>query len=503
MNARSLILVTVDCLRADHVGFLGYARPTTPFLDSLAHESTIFSNAIVAGAPTYFSFPAIMASRYPLALGRDVVGIAPGEPTIATQLQAAGYATAAFIAGNPYLTSRFGYDQGFDEFRDFLEVVPRGEGVLSPTNSAPSELNRRIRSLASRTPLTAASYEELYFRYCQRRAARENIPMDTLRRYPAAHIVIDEVLSWLGKIGDRPFFLWIHLMDPHHPYYPPEEALAALGTPMPSQRARFLNSFWVRENLSVRRLRRYRDDVISLYDAGIHWVDRQLARLVHELKQKGRWDQTAFALTADHGEEFLEHGNRYHSPVNLHESLIKVPLLLHAPGTTKAQSVNAPFSLVHLAPTLVEAVGLKPGGGFSGGFKGHTGWPHSPANALPDQPAIVECLDGCNNPLYREDRLRPRLLAVRDRNLKLVMNFRDKTDSLYDLERDPDENSPLPSNALAKERGRLVQIARDHVQSLRTQRDAQLRLRARMHELRQLMPEKIAAPKLTHEHSAV
>jgi arylsulfatase A-like enzyme len=83
----SLVLITVDCLRADHVGFLGYERLTTPFLDSLAPHSVVFSNAIVSGAPTYFSFPAIMASRHPLALGRDVIGIAPGETTLAKVLQ--------------------------------------------------------------------------------------------------------------------------------------------------------------------------------------------------------------------------------------------------------------------------------------------------------------------------------------------------------------------------------------------------------------------------------
>jgi len=63
MKKRSLVLVTVDCLRADHVGFLGYSRPVTPNLDNLAEDSVVFSNAIVAGAPTYFSFPAILASR--------------------------------------------------------------------------------------------------------------------------------------------------------------------------------------------------------------------------------------------------------------------------------------------------------------------------------------------------------------------------------------------------------------------------------------------------------
>src|SRR5579864_9164769 len=118
---KSIVLVTVDCLRADHVGFMGYERPTTPFLDSLASESFVFPAAIVAGAPTYYSFPAILASRYPLALGRDILGLAPDEPTLATALKQAGYVTASIGAANPYISSRFGYEQGFDVFRDFLD----------------------------------------------------------------------------------------------------------------------------------------------------------------------------------------------------------------------------------------------------------------------------------------------------------------------------------------------------------------------------------------------
>src|SRR5947208_12150147 len=117
----SLILITVDCLRADHVGFLGYDRPTTPFLDGIAGESIVFQNAIAAGAPTYYAMPAILASRYPLALGRDVLGIAPEESTIASVLQESGFGTAAFSAANPYICSRFGYDHRFQVFADFLQ----------------------------------------------------------------------------------------------------------------------------------------------------------------------------------------------------------------------------------------------------------------------------------------------------------------------------------------------------------------------------------------------
>ena len=103
--------MTVDCLRADHVGFLGYQRPTTPFLDSLAKQSFVVPNAIVGGVPTYYSFPAMLASRSPLALGRDLIGLAPREASLPGELKKAGYETAAFVAANPYISSQFGYNQ--------------------------------------------------------------------------------------------------------------------------------------------------------------------------------------------------------------------------------------------------------------------------------------------------------------------------------------------------------------------------------------------------------
>jgi hypothetical protein len=81
------VLVTVDCLRADHVGFTGYIRPATPFLDSPAAESFGRPAVIVAGTPTCYSIPAILATRYPLSLGRDVVGLAPDEVILASFLK--------------------------------------------------------------------------------------------------------------------------------------------------------------------------------------------------------------------------------------------------------------------------------------------------------------------------------------------------------------------------------------------------------------------------------
>src|SRR5947207_8555333 len=167
-TSSSLILITVDCLRADHVGFLGYKRPTTPFLDSLANESLVFRNAITAGAPTYYSLPAILASRYPLALGRDVLGIAPEENTIPSVLKEYGFHTAAFSAANPYLSARFGYDQAFDCFRDFLEAEKLEFPAEGLHSGFLARANQALSSLCHSIPGFGKVYDELYFQYCQR-----------------------------------------------------------------------------------------------------------------------------------------------------------------------------------------------------------------------------------------------------------------------------------------------------------------------------------------------
>ena len=484
MSKRSLILVTVDCLRADHVGYCGYSRPVTPFLDSLAKTSLVFSEAIVAGAPTYFSFPAILASRYPLGLGREILGIAPGEPTLASVLRECGYQTAAFVAGNPYLTERFGYDQGFEQYQDFLQSESHAAPSNAPQNgSRPwSNVNRQMERLSRKTKVTASAYDELYFRYCQWRSRRGISSMDQLRRYPSADVLVGEAISWIQSLQDRPFFLWIHLMDPHHPYYPPQEALSSLGfSNISTQRALFLNSFWNRGDIGASRLERHREEIITLYDAGVRWVDQQMSRLVEALQKQQRWNDTVLAVTADHGEEFLEHGIRYHSPVGLPEQLIRVPLLVRTPSVASERIVRGPFSLIHLAPMLLEALAVE----VPASFQGERCWSRfAQGGESKGNPAIVECVEACNNPWSVADRLRPRLLAVRDRDYKLVIRFNDQVGELYALKADPLEQHPLPNDVGKEERARLWRFADQYLRDVRKRRDPALALRARLREIR-------------------
>ena len=483
-STRSLLLITVDCFRADHAGFLGYRRPTTPFLDSLAKESVALSNAIVAGAPTYFSFPGIMASRYPLALGRDVVGLAPGEPTIASTLNEVGYATAAFLAANPYLSPRFGYNSGFCVFEDFLDgevgsTPPDSDG--SERTGMPSRWNQRLAKASHAFGPVGSLYDELYFQYCQRLASSEKLTLGQLRRFPAADVMVDRARDWLTEIAGQPFFLWLHLMDPHSPYYPNQEAFELMEqNSLDGSRVRYLNSFWNRGDLGTARLKRHREEVIALYDAGIRWVDTQVSRLVDTLRALQMWQNCVLALTADHGEQFLDHGGRYHQPSNVSEEVVRVPLLLRWPGLTQSAVLPAPFSLLHLAPSLLDLVGAP----IPGSFRGRSHADLLGAGRGWDGTAIVECIGGCNNPFVQENRLRARVLAIREKRYKLVFDFTSAGEQLYDLDADPGEQRPLPRDVEISVRKRLLDHLQKHISDSLRSRDTDHRLAARLRDLR-------------------
>lgn len=468
-GARSLILVTVDCLRGDHTGFLGYERPTTPFLDCLSKESVVFCNAVVAGAPTYYSVPAILASRHPLAFGRDLLGLAPEEDTIASVLQASGFATAAFAAGNPYISVRFGFEQGFETFCDFLgpnEYMATQLALPGPSGLR-TRANRTVSRICHALPGAGTAYDELYFQYCQKVSRKGGASLDSLRRYPAADVIVDRAVAWLHDNPGRPFFLWLHLMDPHAPYFPKAEALELMGdAALSASQAAYVNEYWNRSDLSTARFAKKRSDAVKLYDAGIRWADQQICRLTETLVEMNLWDKCALAVTADHGEEFLDHGGRFHQPFKLTEELIHVPLLLRAPGLA-AKTVNEPLSLIDLAPTLVDALDLP----APANFRGRSCWSAIRKGGSLNRVAVAECVYVCTNPFHRNGRFGPRILAVRKENFKLVMDFASGCDQLFDLRSDPAEMKPLPPQAECSLRRELLECARRHVAESHKSRD--------------------------------
>jgi len=218
--------------------------------------------------------------------------------------------------------------------------------------------------------------------------------------------------------------------------------------------------------------------VMELYDAGIRWVDMQLSRLSEALKKLDMWERCAFVFTADHGEEFLEHGGRFHPPTTMKEELIRVPLLVHVPGGAGRRISSQPFSHLDLAPTLLDLLRLPIPGEFQGRSQLRA-W-------LDDRPeensvVVVESAE-CANPNRPEERLAARVLCIRDTRYKLILRFSGGAE-LFDLAEDQGELRPLPENAAGPVRRRLLEHAHHHLRIQSTPHRPDAQLRAQLREL--------------------
>lgn len=253
---RNLIVFLLDTLRADRVSYTGYSRPTTPVLDALAAEGTIFENAYAPSSWTRPSAATLLTGLDPLGHGvntrRD--RIPPALVTLAERLRDAGYATSAF-SSNPNVLPYWGFQQGFERFVD--------------VNSSHWTHNDDVS------------------------------------------LMVEYALRELERIQRRPFFLYLHVNQMHHPYIPPEPYLAQVGGQMASQSQR--------------------------YDGEIRFTDDQLGRFWERVQSLGLDDRTLLVVVGDHGEEFLEHGERFHGRT-LYEEVLRIPAFLRYPEEVSAQT---------------------------------------------------------------------------------------------------------------------------------------------------------------------
>jgi len=201
----NLILLTIDCLRADHLSCLGYSKKTTPNLDNLASASALFTQAISVGSSTPSSFIAMFTSSYPLMYGGKL-WITDSRTTLAQVLKEHGYHTAAFHS-NPWISSYHGYHKGFDTFDDSFQ-----KGWRESLMRKPKGLIKRIGGINSKL------YELL---------SKVYVATMVDKPYAKAEVLNKEAISWL-KDNANNFFLWLHYMDVHEPYFPPKRIISPL-----------------------------------------------------------------------------------------------------------------------------------------------------------------------------------------------------------------------------------------------------------------------------------
>ena len=332
----NLILITIDCLRADRLSCLGYSKQTTPNLDRLASAGVLFPQAISVGATTPPSFVSLFTSTYPLMYGAKLY-ITDSRTPVAQVLKEHGYHTAG-IHSNPWLSPYFGYHRGFDTFDDSYQKRHH-QSLLSK----PRELVKRIIGAEGRL------YEFLFPIYL------------TLMRgayYTKAEVINRKVISWLQANGRENFFLWVHYMDAHEPYLPPSRFIS------PLKKYRILELDRKARSSPGRLLPRQVNEFMSIYDSKVSYVDEMIGSLLHTVEQSSISDNTFVVVTADHGQQFLEHG-RYGHRHYLYDELIRVPLIIAGPGL-ESQVIGQQVSLLDLAPTILDMLEIEKPRAFLG-----------------------------------------------------------------------------------------------------------------------------------------
>lgn len=361
-HPKVFVILTLDTLRADRTGFCGYDRPTTPKLDEFSGECVVFENAFSLGPTTSISFPAMMSSSLPLDMKGRRHGFVEGRPYLPEFLAHHGVHTA-MIHSHPVLNTSFGYGRGVE---DWIDVDPPGGSVLRGRVQKRVALRRRahqVHDMLTRVPLWESFWKPLgirLFQMADKLLMRSHYQSWDTPAYAPAEQLTDRAIRWLEESAGRgaPRFLWVHYAEPHAPYFFPREFSSVGPTPCTEEMRRQVNrnfEKWTEDrqlDLSNVPL----DVVSSLYDATTAYADREVGRLLDFLRNSAMWDEAAIIVSADHGEEFGEHGSLFHH-LKLHREVLNVPLLLRVPGV-RPRTISTPVSLLDLCPTVSRCLGV-------------------------------------------------------------------------------------------------------------------------------------------------
>ncbi|MBI4517333.1 MAG: sulfatase [Deltaproteobacteria bacterium] len=346
----NVLLISIDTLRADHLGCYGDRHHLTPRIDRLAHEGTLFEQAISASSWTLPAVASILTGLYPrhhgagrITNGRTPLGRSPlprGSWTLATALHARGYRTNAIVT-NPYLGLYYNLGESFDGYEN---ITIESEAFLSFAQTAAVRLATWLRpdSLIGDRGDTVS-----------RRAAR-----------------------WLETAGGpSPFLLWLHYLDPHPPYGRSDAIRhKSMRGDLSFAPADHEQEDFTLTSPDVARLRsgeirlsaKEKEAVRELYRAEVASVDAAVGAVLDALDRHGLRDRTLVILVADHGEEFWEHGGVEHGHT-VYDELVHVPLLMRWPGHVRAAArVAAQVSVTDIAPTIVDLLGFPVPPGLDG-----------------------------------------------------------------------------------------------------------------------------------------
>ncbi len=324
----NLILIAVDTLRADYLpAYNPNIETKTPELDAFLQDAIRFEKGYSQASWTKASFGSIFSGMYPEChtAVTKTASLPEDVETVAELLRGGGYYTQGY-ANNPNITSVFGYDQGFDTYVDMKKAIHFG-ATPSAARLSMYEVLVKVREMVN-TRLGRAIAVTDY--------------------YQPATVVTETVLAWLDSDRvptERPFFLFTHFMDPHDPFMDPDAPGGGYG----------------RKRMGNPDPATHLDGMRRAYIGEIEYLDRELGIFFDGLKARGIYDDAVIILTADHGEEFHEHGGWWHGQT-LYEEQTHVPFLIKLPGNAQGGTVNTDFARnLDIAPTFLHFAGVQKG----------------------------------------------------------------------------------------------------------------------------------------------
>ncbi len=303
---RTVVLISLDTTRPDHMSMYGYRKPTTPRLGELAADGIVFDQAIAVHSNTSPSHASMLTGLYPPSHGslNNGVPISEGITTMAEILAEEGFATAAFVSGITLKAENCGLDRGFDEYEDDFEGFGRG-----------------------------------------------------------ARATLDRAANWLLKQrSEQDVFLFFHLYDPHFDYNPPKK-FANFGLkpgtrpPDPIKRDELIER--LRNEGSSAELNRSLKEWVRRYDGEIAYADWAAGELLDALRKRRRYDEALIIMVSDHGETLTERPWIFDHGSRVTEEQIRVPLILKLPTQSYAgKRIAQPVSHIDILPTFLSYVGL-------------------------------------------------------------------------------------------------------------------------------------------------
>jgi arylsulfatase A-like enzyme len=305
-NRPNVLLITVDTLRADHVGAYGYRRPTSPRMDALAGRGVVFDQAYTYWPKTRGSFVAIMTGRFAsqTGYGKSHPLLLEFNPTLAGVLKGAGYETSAAV-DNPNVASSLGYSRGFDHYRETWE-----EKALA------TEMDR-------------------------------------------ARAITSDGVRVLGQAKPgQAFFLWLHYVNPHAPYEPPVPWDTAFldGGASRGPRLRPVDGFHGGASKQWAVPGKGLGWYVAQYDGEIAAVDAEVGKVLDALDASAVRDRTLVVITSDHGESLGEHDYYFDHGEDLFDPSMRIPLIVAGPGVERGRRSDVLATTLDLVPTVLDAV---------------------------------------------------------------------------------------------------------------------------------------------------